>query len=311
MDGREDPVRPETPGPGDAARPLAAFDEHRPLLFSIAYRMLGSVADAEDALQEAFVRWQRVPGAEVDSPRAYLSSVVTRLCIDQLRSARARREEYVGPWLPEPIPTGPVSDLSETVILEESLSMAFLVLLESLTPTERAVFLLREVFDYEYAEVSRLVGKSEDNCRQILRRACQSVAARRPRFDGSPERERRLVESFLAVCAGGDVEGLISLLEEDVTLYTDGGGRVIAAPNPIHGPDNVARFVLGIFAKSPPGLIIRPSGVNGRPGIIGYFADGRPQGVVTFEAHEGRIRAIHIVVNPEKLGGIPPLEETA
>ena len=166
-------------GSGEAARDL--FDRHRSLLFSIAYRMLGSVMDAEDVVQEAFLRWQRAPRAEVRSPKAYLSAVVTRLCIDQLRSARKRREEYVGPWLPEPLPTEP-----DTAAIDESLSMAFLVLLESLNPTERAVFLLREVFDYDYEEISRLVGKSEANCRQIARRARDSIAARRPRFESSP-----------------------------------------------------------------------------------------------------------------------------
>ena len=179
-------------GPGETVGdPSEVFDRHRTLLFSIAYRMLGSVMDAEDVVQEAFLRWQRAPRTEVRSPKAYLSAVVTRLCIDQLRSAKARREEYVGPWLPEPLPTEP-----DTAAIDESLSMAFLVLLESLNPTERAVFVLREVFDYDYEEISRIVGKSEDNCRQIAHRARQSVAARRPRFESSPEQEERLMATF-------------------------------------------------------------------------------------------------------------------
>ncbi len=186
------------------------FDLHRPLLFSIAYRMLGSVADAEDVVQEAYLRWQEASETEVRSPRAYLSTVVPRLCIDQLRSARVKREEYAGPWLPEPLLTEPASDIVEAAALDESLSMAFLVLLESLTPTERAVFLLREVFDYDYQEISRFVGKSEANCRQIARRARASVAARRPRFERSPEQQKRLMEGFLEACMGGDVEGLCS-----------------------------------------------------------------------------------------------------
>lgn len=312
MDAREEPAGPRTRGADEAARALATFDEHRSLLFSIAYRMLGSVADAEDVLQEAFVRWQRVTSdgeGGVRSPRAYLSSVVTRLCIDHLRSTKARREEYVGPWLPEPLSTGPAADAADKIVLEESLSMAFLVLLESLTPTERAVFLLREVFDYEYAEVAELVGKTEANCRQIARRARQAVAARRPRFESSPEREQRLTREFLQACAAGDLDGLVSLLAEDVTLYSDGGGRVTAARNPIHGPENVSRFLLGVFGKFPPGTTVHPREINGRPSFVGYLADGSPQGVVTFEAAEGRIRAIHMVVNPEKLGGIPPLQE--
>jgi RNA polymerase sigma-70 factor (ECF subfamily) len=289
-------------GPGEAAGDL--FDRHRPLLFSIAYRMLGSVMDAEDVVQEAFLRWQRAPRAEVRSPKAYLSAVVTRLCIDQLRTARTRREEYVGPWLPEPLPTEP-----DTSAIDESLSMAFLVLLESLNPTERAVFLLREVFDYDYGEISRLVGKSEANCRQIARRARDSVAARRPRFESSPEQEERLMGSFLEASLGGDMEGLVSVLSEDVTLWSDGGGKTRAALNPIHGADRVSRFLFGILRQAPPGLVIRKARVNGRPGIIGYFADGRPQSVTTLEVADGRIRAIHIVVNPEKLRAVPPLPD--
>ena len=289
-------------GPGEAAGDL--FDRHRPLLFSIAYRMLGSVMDAEDVVQEAFLRWQRAPRAEVRSPKAYLSAVVTRLCIDQLRTARTRRKEYVGPWLPEPLPTEP-----DTSAIDESLSMAFLVLLESLNPTERAVFLLREVFDYDYEEISRLVGKSEANCRQIARRARDSVAARRPRFESSPEQEERLLGSFLEASLDGDMESLVSVLSEDVTLWSDGGGKTRAALNPIHGADRVSRFLFGILRQAPPGLFIRRARVNGRPGIIGYFADGRPQSVTTLEVADGRIRAIRIVVNPEKLRAVPPLPD--
>ena len=285
------------------------FDLHRPLLFSIAYRMLGSVMDAEDIVQEAFVRWQQASEAEIRSPKAYLSAIVTRLCIDQLRSARAQREEYVGPWLPEPLPSERAPDVAHTALLEESLSMAFLVLLESLTPTERAVFLLREVFDYNYDEISRLVGKSEANCRQIAHRARGYVAARRPRFERSPEQEERLTGSFLEACMGGDMEGLLGLLAEDITLWSDGGGKARAALNPIRGSDKVARFFMGILGKAPPGLVVRQTRVNGQPGIIGYYADGQPQSVTTFDIVGERIRAIHILVNPEKLGSIPGLRE--
>lgn len=276
------------------------FDRYRPLLFSIAYRMLGSVMDAEDIVQEAFVRWQRASAAEVRSPKAYLSAVVTRLCIDELRPARIRREEYVGPWLPEPLPTEPAPDL------DESLSMAFLVLLESLNPTERAVFLLREVFEYGYDEISRLVGKSEANCRQIARRARQSVAARRPRFERSPEQEERLVQQFVETCESGDMEGLVSLLSDDITVWSDGGGKVAAARHPIHGSEKVARFLLGLLSKAPPTFVVRLARVNGGPGIIGYV-DGHPLNVLTFDVVGGRIRAIRIVLNPEKLRAVPPL----
>jgi RNA polymerase sigma-70 factor (ECF subfamily) len=183
------------------------------------------------------------------------------------------------------------------------------VLLESLTPTERAVFLLREVFDYDYGEISRLVGKSEANCRQIAHRAREYVAARRPRFERSPEQEERLTGSFLEACMGGDMEGLLELLAEDIVLWSDGGGKAHAALNPIHGSDRVARFFLGILGKTPPGLVVRQTRVNGQPGIIGYYADGQPQSVTTFDIAGERIRAIHILVNPEKLGNIPRLRE--
>jgi RNA polymerase sigma-70 factor (ECF subfamily) len=243
------------------------------------------------------------------SPKAYLSAVVTRLCIDHLRSARVKREEYVGPWLPEPLLTEQVADVGDAIALEESLSMAFLVLLESLTPTERAVFLMREVFSYEYEEIARVVGKSEANCRQISRCARQSVVARRPRFESSPEQEERLMESFLQASLSGDMDGLLALLSEDVTLYSDGGGKTRAALNPIHGADKVARFLSGILRKVPPGFVIRQTQVNGRPGLIGYFGDGSPQSVVNLDVAEGNIRAIRLVVNPEKLRSVPSLDE--
>lgn len=293
---------------GVAAEKTEDFDRHRALLFSIAYRMLGGVADAEDVVQEAFLRWQKASGTEVRSPGAYLSAVVTRLSIDHLRREKARRERYVGPWLPEPLVGETAPDAAERAVLDETLSMAFLVLLESLTPVERAVFLLREVFDYEYAEVSRLVGKSEANCRQISRRARRSVAARRPRFDPSPEAEQSLLQSFLEACVSGDLGALLSLLSEDVTLWSDGGGKVTAARNPIHGSDRVARFLLGITREVPAGSAFRWLPVNGRPGLVGYLADGRPQGVVTFEVADGSIQEIRLVVNPEKLENVPPPE---
>jgi RNA polymerase sigma-70 factor (ECF subfamily) len=286
---------------------IEVFGRNRPLLFSIAYRMLGSVMEAEDIVQEAFLRWQQVPEDEVRSPSSYLTTVVTRLCIDRLRSARARRERYVGPWLPEPL-LGE-QEIAGSADLEDSLSMAFLLLLESLTPVERAVFLLREVFDYEYAEIASLVGKSEDNCRQISRRARQSVASRRPRFESSPEQEERLTDSFLQASLTGDMEALLALLSEDVILYSDGGGKAQAALRPIYGADRVARFLSGTLRKAPPDFSVRQTRVNGRPGFVGYFGDGSPQSVVTLEVGEGSIAAIRLVVNPEKLGNVPPLEQ--
>lgn len=286
---------------------VEVFDGNRPLLFSIAYRMLGSVMEAEDVVQEAFLRWRRAPEDEVRSPSAYLSTVVTRLCIDRLRSARARRERYVGPWLPEPLLGEQTQEIAGTADLDDSLSMAFLVLLESLTPVERAVFLLREVFGYEYAEVASLVGKSEANCRQISRRARQSVAARRPRFESSPEQEERLMDGFLKASLSGDMEALIGLLSEDVVLYSDGGGKTIAALNPIYGPDKVVRWLTAILEKAPPDFAVRQTMVNGKPGLVSYLGDGSPQGVVTLDVSGDSVEAIRLVVNPEKLGNVPRL----
>ena len=284
------------------------FGRNRPLLFSIAYRMTGSVMEAEDAVQEAYLRWQQASEDEVRSPSSYLSTVVTRLCIDRLRSARVRREQYVGPWLPEPVLGEQAKEIESKADLEDTLSMSFLVLLESLTPVERAVFLLREVFGYEYAEIASLVGKSEANCRQISRRARQSVAARRPRFESSPKQEERLMEGFLQASLEGDMEALLALLSEDVILYSDGGGKTRAALRPIYGADKVARFLTGILSNIPPDFAVRQTRINGRPGLVGYFGDGSPQSVVSIEVAEGSIMAIRIVVNPEKLGSVPPLE---
>ena len=279
------------------------FERHRSLLFSIAYRMLGSVAEAEDVMQEAYLRWREVPEGEVRSSKSYLSAVVTRLSIDRLRSAR--REEYIGPWLPEPLISDRAEELAAHYELDESLSMAFLVLLESLNPVERAVFLLREVFDYDYEEISSIVRKSEANCRQIARRARQSVAARRPRFERSLEKEKMLTERFVEACMSGDMEGLLELLSEDVTLWSDGGGKVAAAPYPIHGPEKVARFLVGVLRTVPPGFFAHPARVNGGPGAIGYV-DDHPTGVVALDVAEGRIRRVRIVVNPDKLRTVPP-----
>ena len=280
------------------------FERHRSLLFLIAYRMLGSVADAEDIVQAAYLRWKEVRESEVRSPKSYRSAVVTRLSIARLRSARAWREEYVGPWLPEPLVSNSLEEVVDSAELDETLSMAFLVLLESLNPVERAVFLLREVFDYDYEEISSIVGKSADNCRQIASRARQSVAARRPRFERSAEQEKRLTERFVEACISGDMEGLVGLLSEDVTLWSDGGGKVAAAPYPIHGPERVARFLLGVLRTVPPGFSARSTWINGGPGVVGYV-DGHPTSVVTLDVADGRVLGVRIVVNPEKLRAMP------
>src|SRR2546427_1932457 len=210
-------------------RPSEVFAEVRPILFSIAYRMLGSVMDAEDVVQEAYLRWQEASDDDVRSPRAYLATMVTRLCINQLRSARVQREAYVGPWLPEPLVTEHTPDPSGSVELAESLSMAFLVLLERLSAIERAVFLLHEVFDFEYPEIARIVDKSEANCRQIFARAKKRVESSHARFPASVEEAGRLLERFTRATAAGDMDGLLAVLAEDITLWPDGGGKAPGA----------------------------------------------------------------------------------
>jgi RNA polymerase sigma-70 factor (ECF subfamily) len=286
---------------------LAAFDQYRGLLFSIAYRMLGSVTDAEDMLQEAFIRWRQTSSDEVRSPRAFLVTIVTRLCINHLESARVRREEYVGEWLPEPLVTDPKSDPSQVLRVDESLSMAFLVLLERLTSRERAVFLLREIFEYEYSEIAVILGQSEANCRQILRRARQHVSEARPRFRASSEERNNLLERFLQATSQGDMDGLVDLLASDVVLHSDGGGKALAVPNLIFGADKVARGILGSLEKLVPrNLLTRMALINGQPGIVSYLS-GKPYSVLTMDTSEGRIRAIYVLTNPEKLAHLPEL----
>lgn len=277
------------------------FTEYRSLLFSIAYRMLGSVADAEDIVQDAFLRWNALPADEmVGSPKAYLSTIVTRLCINYMHSARVQREVYVGPWLPEPLVTEHVPNVADTIEERESLSIAFLVLLESLSPVERAVFLLRDVFDYEYAEIAQMVEKSEANCRQMAHRARERVAQHHPRFTVSRAVSEQLTQRFIAACAGGDMPGLLALLSEDSTSLSDGGGKVTAARKPIYGPDRIARAVLGVLNKVPAGLTPRLTEINGQPGFV-WSLNGAAQGVLVLDIVEDRIGAIYLIVNPDKL----------
>ena len=286
----------------DAA--LGVFNQHRPLLFSIAYRMLGSAADAEDMVQEAFLRWQRAAGAH--NPKAYLSAVITRLCIDQLRSARAQRETYTGPWLPEPV----MADTpAEHAALAESLSIAFLKLLETLSPIERAVFLLREVFDYEYAEIAAMVEASEANCRQMVSRVREKVRAGRPRFRPSPEEQERLITEFMQACLTGDMQALLDLFVEDIVVYGDGGGKAFAGRKPVFGAERAATFMLNLMKRLPPGLIPHLATVNGQRSLVLYHADGQPYDVLWFDLAEGRIQGLYSILNPDKLRGIPPLHD--
>jgi RNA polymerase sigma-70 factor (ECF subfamily) len=283
-------------------RRLAAFDEHRGLLFSVAYRMLGSVADAEDILQETFIRWLQSADQDVRSAKAFLITILTRLCLNHMQSARVRREEYVGHWLPEPIATAKADELDPS-----SLSIAFLVLLERLNPIERAVFLLREVFDYDYSEIAAALGRTEANCRQILRRAKQHIRAERPRFEPTVEEHDAMLERFRDACGSGDANAMMSLLASDVVLHTDGGGKAVALPNLIHGADAVARAIIGgITRLAPPNLAQRMVQINGEPAIVTYL-DGRAFGVFAIQVAAGKIAAIYGITNPDKLAHLPGL----
>ncbi len=288
---------------------LAAFQAHRPLLFSLAYRLLGRATEAEDVLQDAYLRFLGVSLADIEPPKAYLATIVTRLCLNQLTSARAQRETYVGPWLPEPVldTDHPNMNSPEARAIEyETISLAFMVLLERLTPAERAVFLLREVFDYEYGEIAGILDRSEAACRQLFSRAKDRIAAERPRFQASPEEHHRLLEQFTRAVTGGDLDGLMTLLADDVTVWADGGGKVRgAALRPIHGRANVARFLIGVtarFAPTDPRLAV--ANVNGKPTLVIRRSDGTPAVVVSIDVDRTRIRHIWAIGNPDKLGAV-------
>jgi RNA polymerase sigma-70 factor, ECF subfamily len=280
------------------------LDGLRPLMFSIAYRMTGSVGDAEDIVQEAVIRTYRAAsqGTLVESPKAFVTTTTTRLAIDHLRSARVRRESYVGTWLPEPLVTDPAPGPAERAEMSDSLSLAFLVLLESLSPVERAVFLLREVFGYGYAEIAEAVGKSEPNCRQIFTRARRHVDEGRPRFEASRRQGTELTDRFLAAVRGGDLEGFIEMLAPDVVMYGDGGGKAPAARTPIHGREQVARLLRGLVRQFPRWASeVRPSQVNGQPGVLAYDHDGNLVGVMALDVLDGQVVAIRSMINPDKL----------
>lgn len=285
-------------------------DDLRPLMFSIAYRMLGSVAEAEDVVQEAFLRLHSSlrGGVDIASPEAYATTVTTRLAIDTLRSARVRRERYVGPWLPEPLVVSTDADPAHQIEIDETISTAFLVLLESLTPVERAVFVLREVFGYEYADIASVIGKSESNCRQIFARAKKHVDAGRPRFDTSPGDRERLAAQFLAAATEGDVAGLERMLADDVTLVGDGGGRAPAITEPMVGAIRVARFLLGLLRQAAKfAMRVEMVQANGQPAIQAHSADGDLLGVMTLDIVDGRVARIHNLINPDKLRHLGPV----
>ena len=282
---------------------LSDFERERPLLFALAYRMLGSVMDAEDIVQEAFLRWQQVPVQQIASPQGYLQRIVTRLCIDQLRSARVQREAYIGPWLPEPLIQSEDADPLATADLADSLSLGFLRLLERLTPIERAVFLLHDVFGYTYEEIARVVGKSAVHCRQLGHRARESIVAERPRFTATPAQVEQITRQFIRACTDGDMQGLLALFAADITLWPDGGGKPGAMRNPIVGADRVTRFLLGVRRKVPLPSVLRPVHMNGRSGVLWLIAGGL-MCAVTLEVDRGAIRTIYWVFNPDKLQSV-------
>jgi len=280
------------------------FLEHRSLLFSIAYRMLGSVADAEDAVQETYLRWHRSTehGDKIRSPKAWLTTTVSRVCLDQLGSARVKREQYIGPWLPEPL-AGVSPDVAETVADFDSLSIAFLVLLESLSAKERAVFLLHDVFSYDFASIADIVGESDAYCRQLAKRARAHMAERRPRFTAGRAQRERLTADFVRAVSEGDMPALIETLTDDVMVVSDGGGKVNAARKPVIGREKVAQFLTNLTRLAPEGTSFRIESINGQPGIVTLVNDA-VRNVVTFDFTDSAIRAIYIVVNPDKLGPV-------
>jgi RNA polymerase sigma-70 factor (TIGR02957 family) len=289
------------------------LDDLRPPAFAIAYRMLGSVSEAEDVVQEALLRFDRAldAGEQIASPRAFVATVTTRLAISELRSARARREHYVGQWLPEPIITDGHDDPARHAETADSLSLAMLVLLESLSPEQRAVLLLHDVFDYDYREIATIVGKTEENARQLAARARRHVAQRRPRFQTTREKHDELVRQFFAAAEEGDLAGLEALLAHDVELTGDGGGKVPALARSLHGRNRVARALINWFrlADRLPDVSLRRVEVNGGPGALYLDGEQRLIGVMALEVARGRVTSISSVVNPDKLAHLGPLAD--
>ncbi|HEX6401776.1 MAG TPA: RNA polymerase sigma-70 factor [Pseudonocardiaceae bacterium] len=284
-----------------APEALQTFEEQRPRLFAIAYRLLGSASEAEDAVQDTFLRWHAADVQTLQSPAAWLTKVLTNLCLSRLTSARARRETYPGPWLPEPVLTaqsalGPLDRAEQ----RESVSLAFLLLLERLTPPQRAVFVLREAFDYSHREIAEILDLTEANCQQLYRRARLRVAQGRPRFDASREQGHRIAEEFLAAARSGDLTALESLLAADVVAWADGGGKAAAARRPVHGAPRVARYLAGWMSRGVPGARVEVTDVNGQPGILGIL-DGQVLVAVLLDVVDRRVAGVYAVANPDKL----------
>jgi RNA polymerase sigma-70 factor (ECF subfamily) len=284
------------------------LEDLRPGAFAVAYRMLGSVSEAEDIVQEALLRLhlKLQEGERIESPRAYLSTVVTRLCIDLLRSARVRRESYVGEWLPEPLVGEGNDDPADRAELADSLSLAFLVLLESLTPEQRAAFLLRDVFDYSYAQIASIIGTSEDNARQLVVRARKRVDEGRPRFEPSRQLREQLAQTFMTAVSNGDLQALEQVLAEDVELHGDGGGRVRTIGRPVRGREKVGRLLLAFIRAGEHfgGWSFRQAQVNGQPGAKVFDGAGQLVAVLVLDIADGHIAAVRSIVNPDKLSHV-------
>lgn len=281
-----------------------AYETFRSRMFSIAYRMLGSVSEAEDVVQEAYLRLHRatMEGAAIESPEAFLTTVTTRLAIDTLRSARVRRETYVGVWLPEPLLASTEPDPAEHAEQADSLSLALLSLLETLSPVERAVFLLREIFDYDYDEIATIVQKSEDNCRQIFVRARKRIDSGKPRFTADHQAQQELARQFFAAVDAGSLDSLVDFLAADVTFYGDGGGKANAVLRPIFGRDHVTRLLRGMFTKAHQyDITYRLALVNGQPGALAFDSNGHIVSLLAFDIADGAIQTVRAIINPDKL----------
>lgn len=278
---------------------LRIFEQEQDWLRNVAYRMVGTLGEAEDMVQETWLRWS-TQSQPVASPRAWLSKTITRLCIDHLKSARVRREEYVGPWLPEPIPTGAGGWMTDRTELADSLSHAMLHMMERLSPSERAAFLLREVFDYDYGDVAGILGETQANCRQMVHRAKTRVRRDRSRFEAAPEHQQRMLQAFGHAVEAGEMEELLNLFHQDITFYSDGGGKAIAALRPVQGADKVARFFLGLRRKMGEGITVSSELVNGEIGLVARNQD-QVAFVMTLEMDGHNIIAIRSMRNPDKL----------
>jgi RNA polymerase sigma-70 factor (ECF subfamily) len=274
------------------------FDRSRSRLFGIAYRMLGTRDDAEDILQEAYIRWHKTDEREIDTPEAWLVTVVTRLSIDRLRKASAERETYIGPWLPEPIITAPSPE--DEAELASTLSLAFLKILEQLSPTERAAFLLHDVFDFDYPDIAQITGKSEPAARQMIHRARERVRAGKPRFEVDRAEHRRLVERFHAAAYAADERALLNLFSSDIAIVSDGGGKITAARKVVRGVTKVMRLFTVAFRSISDHVTTEIIEINGEPGIVEYY-NGQPFAATTFSSHEGKIVEMFRVMNPDKL----------